>query len=54
MYTASLLSSSVLRKRTAATIPARLNASARLCFTSTTTPPTTAGRRMSVCTTDCR
>ena len=52
-YTASLLSSSVLRKRTAATIPARLNARATLYFTSSTMPATTAGSTTSSCTTDC-
>ena len=52
--TASLLSSSVVRNRTAATMPARLNASARLYFTITTTPATTTGSRISECTTDWR
>ena len=40
-YTASLLSSSVLRNRTAAAMPPKLNASATLYFTSTTMPATT-------------
>ncbi len=44
MYTASRGSLSVLRKRTAATIPARLKASARLFFTTSVIPATTTGR----------
>jgi hypothetical protein len=43
-YTASLLSSSVFLNLTAATIPARLKARARLYFTRTTMPATTSGR----------
>jgi hypothetical protein len=42
-YTASRGSLSVLRKRTAATIPARLNARARLFLTTMTMPATTSG-----------
>src|SRR5687768_9088543 len=48
--TASRLSSRATRNRTAATMPARLNASAALLRTSVATIATTTGRRISVCT----
>ena len=51
-YTASLVSFSVERKRTAATIPARENASARLNWTMKTMPATAMGRMSIACTTD--
>ncbi len=51
--TASLLSSSVVRNRTAATTPARLNARATLFRTSVATIATTIGSSTRLCTTDC-
>ena len=53
MFTASLLSSRAVRKRTAATMPPSEKASASECFTSTTMPATITGRIRNVCTTDC-
>ena len=52
MYTASFVSLSVLRKRTAAASPARLNARARLFRTTATMPAIASGNRITVCTTD--
>ena len=54
MYTASFVSSSVLRNRTSATMPARLKASVMLCCTSTSIPDTAIGRMISVWTSDWR
>ncbi len=54
MNVASLLSSRFVRNRTAATMPARLNASATLFFTSTTTPATTTGMSTRAWTSDAR
>ena len=51
-YTASFVSSKVVRNRTAATIPARLKARATLVLTTTTIPVTATGKMISVCTTD--
>ena len=52
MYTASFVSFSVLRNRTAATIAASVKASARLFCTRMTVPATVIGRMITVCTTD--
>src|SRR3989449_11453360 len=52
MYTASFVSLRVLRNRTAATIAASVNASARLFCTRITVAATVMGRMMTVCTTD--
>src|SRR5437016_11263556 len=52
MYTASFVSLRVLRNRTAATMAASVNASARLFCTRITVAATVMGRMMTVCTTD--
>ena len=52
MYTASPDSLSVFRKRTAATMPARLKARARLSRTTTRIAVTTIGSTMTVWTSE--
>ncbi len=50
--TVSRASLRFVRNRTAATTPARLNASARLFCTTSTMPATTIGSTISACTSD--
>ena len=52
MYTASPDSLRLLRNRTAATMPARLNARARLSRTTTRMAVTTIGSMITVCTSE--